>query len=69
MVVGAKAVGGVLAGALGGLAASGAGKTVNVFTVLLSDSDNVLQFPALFLSPVSDEAGWQQSTGRRGSGG
>ena len=67
--VGAKNIGGVLAGALGKLAATGAGKTTNLLTLILSESNNVLLFTALLLLPGSGEAGWQQSTGRRGSGG
>ena len=68
-MIGEKALGGVLAGDLGDLAASGAGQTTNALILVLSYSDNVLIFPELFLRSEADESGWQQSTGRRGSGG
>ena len=58
-----------MAGYVGNLAAAGAGQTVNTLTLILSDSDNMLLFTALLLLPGSDKAGWQKSTGRRGSGG
>ena len=56
-------------GALGKFVAVGSGKTANALTLILSDSYNVLIFPELLLSSGADDAGWQQSTGRRGIGG
>ena len=67
--VGAKAICGVLAVALGDLAAAGTSQTANALTMILSYSDNGLLFPALFLSLGYDEAGWHQSIGRIRSGG
>ena len=64
--LGAKDICGVLDFSLGYLAADGAGQTVNTLRLILSDSENVLLFPALLLTPESDKAVWQKSNGRRG---
>ena len=55
--VDAKAISGVLACALGYLEDACAGQTVNASTLILSDSDNVLLFTAMLLTPGADEAG------------